>query len=94
MSSEPTSTANDESNPGRRCRQGRVASGRGFVGAELSTAIEKTFRNRRTEIDTEPIAITTKFTEGGSTKAQWAAFVKRSQLEAAPAICANCFASS
>ncbi len=56
-----------------------------FAGDELSIAIEKTFRNRRTEIDAAPVALTTRFTEAESTKAQWAAFVKRSQLESAPA---------
>lgn len=55
-----------------------------FTGPELAQAIEKTFANRGTQLDAEPIALTPGFTAAESTQKQWAAFVKRSQLDGAP----------
>ncbi len=55
-----------------------------FRGPELAQAIEKTFENRGTKLDPEPIALTPNFTTAESTQKQWAAFVKRSQLDDAP----------
>ena len=56
-----------------------------FAGVELAAAIEKTFRNRGTQLDTDPIALTVEFTQAESAMAQWTAFVNRSRLESAPA---------
>ncbi len=55
-----------------------------FVGTDLAAAINKTFRNRGTQIDTDPIALTPAFTRADATQKQWAAFVRRSLLETAP----------
>ena len=55
-----------------------------FVGAELARAIAKTFGNRNTQIESEPVALTVTFTTAENTQKQWAAFVKRSQLPSAP----------
>jgi Nucleotidyl transferase AbiEii toxin, Type IV TA system len=61
-----------------------LASQFNFTGPELSQAIEKTFENRGTKLDAEPIALTPTFTAAEGTQKQWAAFVKRSQLDNAP----------
>lgn len=61
-----------------------LASRFDFTGAELAQAIEKTFANRGTQLDAEPVALTPAFTASANTQKQWAAFVKRSQLETAP----------
>ena len=55
-----------------------------FVGGELSTAIDKTFRNRRTAIETNPFALTEEFTRAEEPQKQWTAFLKRSNLYSAP----------
>ncbi len=55
-----------------------------FAGPDLRAAIEKTFRNRNTEIDVAPMALTSTFTTAPATQKQWAAFVKRSMLHTAP----------
>ena len=56
----------------------------GFTGAELARAIDKTFQNRSTEIDPNPVALTTAFTTAENAQKQWTAFVKRSKLDSAP----------
>ena len=56
-----------------------------FVGAELARAIGKTFDNRSTELDPDPVALTAAFTASQDAQKQWAAFVRRSKLEDAPA---------
>jgi hypothetical protein len=61
-----------------------LASQFNFTGPELAQAIEKTFANRGTQLDSEPIALTPRFTAAEGTQKQWAAFVKRSQLDRAP----------
>lgn len=61
-----------------------LASQFAFAGPELAKAIEKTFENRGTKLDANPIALTPTFTAAEGTQRQWAAFVKRSQLNNAP----------
>lgn len=56
-----------------------------FAGAELATSIAKTFANRETELDADPVALTTAFTTAGTTSNQWSAFIRRSNLDSAPA---------
>jgi hypothetical protein len=56
-----------------------------FTGAELAVSIAKTFANRGTEPDGDPIALTTAFTDTETTKRQWTAFIRRSNLADAPA---------
>jgi hypothetical protein len=61
-----------------------LASQFSFTGPELAQAIAKTFANRGTQLDAEPIALTPSFMAAEGTQQQWAAFVKRSQLDSAP----------
>jgi len=56
-----------------------------FAGAELAASIAKTFANRETELDADPVALTTAFTTAGTTSNQWSAFIRRSNLDSAPA---------
>lgn len=56
-----------------------------FDGRSLAMAIEKTFKRRKTEIDTSPMALTPTFTSSEQAQKQWAAFVRRSDLSDAPA---------
>ena len=55
-----------------------------FTGADVPLAIERTFENRGTPLETEPVALTPSFTGAEGTQKQWAAFVKRSHLDSAP----------
>ncbi len=55
-----------------------------FSGADLAQAMRRTFRNRHTEIDSDPVALTAAFTASETTQKQWDAFVTRSRIEAAP----------
>ena len=55
-----------------------------FDGVELGGAIAKTFDNRGTPIETEPVALTHVFTSAEHTAKQWAAFLRRTQLAHAP----------
>jgi hypothetical protein len=56
-----------------------------FVGKELTAAIANTFENRETELEPDPVALTAAFTAAANTSAQWAAFIRRSNLPSAPA---------
>ena len=55
-----------------------------FEGGELASAIEKTFANRGTAIDSDPVALTPAFTALEATQRQWRAFVRRANLDQAP----------
>lgn len=55
-----------------------------FDGALLARAMSETFRNRGTEMESEPVALSSAFTTAESTQKQWAAFVDRSRLTSAP----------
>jgi hypothetical protein len=61
-----------------------LASQFNFTGPELAQAIRKTFANRGTQLDANPIALTPSFTAAEGTQKQWTAFLKRSQLDNAP----------
>ena len=56
-----------------------------FSGADLASAISKTFSNRGTELVAEPVALTREFTTSENATKQWAAFLRRSRLQSAPA---------
>lgn len=57
-----------------------------FAGERLAGALRATFERRRTAIPAEsPIALTTAFVELEGKRAQWAGFVGRNRLAAAPA---------
>ena len=61
-----------------------LASQFDFTGPELAQAIAKTFANRGTALTTEPAALSADFMAAETTQKQWAAFLKRSQLDDAP----------
>jgi hypothetical protein len=61
-----------------------LASQFNFTGPELAQAVEKTFTHRGTRLDADPVALTPSFMAAENTQKQWAAFVKRSQLDNAP----------
>jgi predicted nucleotidyltransferase component of viral defense system len=50
----------------------------------LRTAIERTFKNRKMEIDQAPIGLSTEFGNDPAKQVQWTAFLKRSALTEAP----------
>ena len=56
-----------------------------FAGTELAGAIAKTFENRKTELEANPVALTATFTTAENTSKQWAAFIRRSSIPSAPA---------
>ena len=55
-----------------------------FQGNELATAVRKTFYNRNTDIDADPVALTSSFTADEKTEMQWKAFIKRMRIEHHP----------
>jgi hypothetical protein len=62
-----------------------LSRGFDFDGVDLAAAIQKTFDHRKTELVADPIALTPAFTTAEHTQKQWAAFVKRTKLNNAPA---------
>lgn len=60
-----------------------------FVGADLARAIANTFEHRNTDLDPNPVALTSDFMDAETTQRQWTAFVRRSQLDNAPATLAE-----
>lgn len=56
-----------------------------FDGPGLGEAISKTFENRGTAIETNPIAFTPAFYENEDKAKQWAAFLRKSHLTGGPA---------
>jgi hypothetical protein len=56
-----------------------------FDGAILAQAIHETFRARQTTLSQPPAAFSDVFANDREKQAQWAAFVRRIQVENAPA---------
>jgi hypothetical protein len=54
-----------------------------FAGADLAGAIGKTFHNRNTELELEPVALTASFMAAQNTQAMWKAWTRRSHLNGA-----------
>jgi Nucleotidyl transferase AbiEii toxin, Type IV TA system len=52
-----------------------------FDGSVLSDAIARTFRNRGTEVEVEPVGLTSSFTTSETARIPWAAFLRKSNLE-------------
>jgi hypothetical protein len=50
----------------------------------LRAAIQRTFKNRKMEIDTTPIGLSPQFGTDPAKQTQWQAFLKRSALKDAP----------
>jgi hypothetical protein len=55
-----------------------------FDGETLGNAIAKTFSNRGTKIDPEPVGLTAKFADDSTKKSQWRGFIRKSRLDASP----------
>ena len=56
-----------------------------FTGTDLAESIARTFDRRGTRLDANPIALTAAFTNAETTRRQWAAFIRRTNLGDAPA---------
>ncbi len=55
-----------------------------FNGDLLRDAVLKTFTHRRTELSTDPVALSSKFFGNTEKQTQWKAFIHRTQIENAP----------
>ncbi len=55
-----------------------------FKGKQISTAIQKVFRQRGTEVSGNTIALTEEFRGDPAKQAQWKAYLRRQQLTEAP----------
>lgn len=56
-----------------------------FESSTLVSAIRATFATRATEIELDPVALTSSFAEGDEAQKRWTAFLKKSALTDAPA---------
>jgi len=56
----------------------------GFDAEVLSLAIQKTFANRGTMVDSEPFVFSPPFLDDSRKQIQWTAFVRKSKLSSAP----------
>jgi hypothetical protein len=56
-----------------------------FAGSELLRAMRATFSTRGTVVGQSPACFTTSFAEDQARRVLWARFLKRSQIEGAPA---------
>lgn len=64
-----------------------------YKGQILSTAIRKTFENRKTEIPIESAIFKDSFTYDRMKEVQWQAFVKKTKLDNAPKTFAEAIAT-
>jgi predicted nucleotidyltransferase component of viral defense system len=55
-----------------------------FDGVTLATAIGKTFENRKTQIPTEALALSSAFADDPTKQTQWKGFLRKARLEKAP----------
>ena len=70
-----------------------LSRGFDFDGATLAEAIKRTFDNRGTRVDWQPVALTEEFAQDEVKRSQWRAFVLRSRLADAPRDLAEVVAS-
>ena len=56
-----------------------------FDGADLAAALRQTFAHRGTPLTADPTALRPEFAADATKQAQWAAFLRKSRLENAPA---------
>jgi len=57
----------------------------GFDGRVLTTAIRKTFENRKTDMPTQPTVFQDSFAKNPAKEIQWQAFIRKTKLNDAPA---------
>ena len=55
-----------------------------FDGKTLAAAIRATFKARRTELETDPVALTPSFANSADAQRLWTAFLTKSALTDAP----------
>ncbi|MCY2963950.1 MAG: nucleotidyl transferase AbiEii/AbiGii toxin family protein [Planctomycetota bacterium] len=55
-----------------------------FDGTTLASAVLKTFKNRQTAINSQPVALSAIFANDPTKQKQWKGFLRKSQLELAP----------
>ena len=55
-----------------------------FKGETLAEAVEKTFENRKTQIDTNPTVFNTSFAKDDDKTVQWMGFIRKAKLTDAP----------
>lgn len=55
-----------------------------FDGTTLASAVSQTFQNRRTLINSEPVALTDTFAKDPVKQTQWKGFLRKSRLDDAP----------
>jgi len=55
-----------------------------FNGKVLGEAIQKTFANRKTELEANPVALSDEFINDAGKIVQWRAFIRRTKIETAP----------
>ncbi|MCP4200246.1 MAG: nucleotidyl transferase AbiEii/AbiGii toxin family protein [Proteobacteria bacterium] len=55
-----------------------------FDGRTLGTAITNTFKNRQTELDINPVALSKAFAQADTTRRQWTAFIRKGLVGEAP----------
>ncbi len=55
-----------------------------FDGEVLAEAVNRTFKNRKTDLNTEPAVFDPSFGKDSAKQAQWQAFVKKTRLSNAP----------
>lgn len=55
-----------------------------FDGASLSSAIQRTFANRRTVVDSSPTALTPVFASDPTKQTQWQGFLKKTRIDGLP----------
>jgi predicted nucleotidyltransferase component of viral defense system len=55
-----------------------------FDGPSLAGAVAGTFNNRQTQMEIEPVALTSDFYDSEDKQKQWAAFLRKSQMASAP----------
>lgn len=56
-----------------------------FDGTSLATAVSRTFANRRTALNPNPVAFTPDFAGDSVKQTQWRGFLRKSKLDTAPA---------
>jgi predicted nucleotidyltransferase component of viral defense system len=61
----------------------------GFDGATLAEAISRTFANRETKIDPDPVCFRNEFFEANPAATQWQAFIKKGPVVDAPSALAE-----
>ena len=55
-----------------------------FEGRNLADAVRRTFENRGTPVNIEPVALTPEFASDAAKQTQWSGFCRKSRIDSAP----------